>query len=1054
MKILRILPFMVWLSSPVLADYTYMQIDDQSDDSTKFGYVRVVEDISGDGLPDIVTVGEYNQVAWYEYPAWTLRNITSGFNSRSDDIEVADVDNDGHKDIIAVHNEPGQIKWIANPLPADPRVQGNWVVNAVGSVGDYVKDVDAADFNGDGKLDIAVRMPASLSVFIQGASFTFTRYDLSIRPNEGMDLGDLDGDGNIDIVLNGYWLENPYPSSFAAWTEHTIDSKWYNQSGGGYEGYQQNACKVVVADMNGDGRKDVLLSQSEKPDYPVSWYSSETPLVNGWTEHVITTSLDYVHTLQAADFDQDGDLDVLAGSMIKVPGVVGNVMVFHNLGDNQGIWTYTTLATTGIYSGVVGDIQADNDPDIVGVRRYDQEIIEYWRNNLAHNLTLDSWSYHQADNSRSSQAFGLALGDLTGDLQKDIAAGRYFYRNSGNLASWTRVDFGSPLDAMLITNVDGDQRGDVIAQNGSELLWLEANDAQGSSWNRVKVADVAAIDGHSNTQGYDTAQIVPGGREEIVLTLGNGTWYFTIPANPASVWPGVQIESGSNGEGMAAGDIDGDGYADVVGTGLDGSRWRWVRWWKNPKNGSSSWQQIQIGEVAWNHADRFAIADMNGDSRADVVVATEDPVPNGGTAYLYWFEAPADPVTGVWVRHQISQMATLNSMDIGDFDRDGDIDIVCGEHRGAMRVMLWANNGAGSFTMHLVDQGKENHLGTRVADLDLDGDLDLAGIAWDAYQYLHVWENRALLGGSQPECQNSSDCNDDDPCTGDTCSSGSCSHSPLSGPSCDDGIACTVGDICQGGVCSGGSPYNALCTARPDCLSAVCDATLGCQYSQCPYESSLFMWLPLDQDYQDDSDNHHAVSCSSCPTAASGRINGGYSFSNDALNFGALNVSSTGITLSAWIKPNVTSTCGPRIISKASGTAEADHYWMLGLCSNQIRFRLKAGGITRTLVGGSISTGIWQHVGATYDGSTMRIYKNGELVNSQAASGSIGSSSAETWVGHNPNADSGSAFDGDLDEIRIYQQALSEADLLEVMNGSGGTPIDVPPAAPANLRVE
>jgi len=38
----------------------------------------------------------------------------------------------------------------------------------------------------------------------------------------------------------------------------------------------------------------------------------------------------------------------------------------------------------------------------------------------------------------------------------------------------------------------------------------------------------------------------------------------------------------------------------------------------------------------------------------------------------------------------------------------------------------------------------ENHLGARTVDLDGDGDLDLVGIAWDAFPFLHIWRNDAV----------------------------------------------------------------------------------------------------------------------------------------------------------------------------------------------------------------------------------------------------------------------------------------------------------------------
>jgi len=86
---------------------------------------------------------------------------------------------------------------------------------------------------------------------------------------------------------------------------------------------------------------------------------------------------------------------------------------------------------------------------------------------------------------------------------------------------------------------------------------------------------------------------------------------------------------------------------------------------------------------------------------------------------------------------------TTNSMDVLDLDRDGDVDIVAGEHRGPKKVAVRENDGTGKFVEHIVSTGIESHLGTRAADLDGDGDYDLVSIAWDKPQDLHVWRNDA-----------------------------------------------------------------------------------------------------------------------------------------------------------------------------------------------------------------------------------------------------------------------------------------------------------------------
>jgi hypothetical protein len=367
-------------------------------------------------------------------------------------------------------------------------------------------------------------------------------------------------------------------------------------------------------------------------------------------------------------------------------------------------------------------------------------------------LDLDSWTYFRVDDSRDAAYFGLDMADVTGDAYGDIVSGRYFYRNPGSDLSgaWARATFPMSVDGVLFVDVDDDDRGDVIGQwtdgSGLNFYWLEANDAQGSSWSSVtQVSNIPVASHTPGSQGHHVAQIEAGGKPEIVVTSGNGLYYFEIPVNPAGGnWPVTHVNANPTDEGFGVGDIDGDGDLDLAaGTGNS----KRVEWYENPGDGSAGWAAHHIGdmtEATWT--DRFAIADLNGDAKPDIVGTEEN-----GTSYgagTWWWEQPADPESANWTRHQIVEQATTNAMDVADMDDDGDVDVILGEHRGDRKLAIWENDGSGNFTQHVVDTGKESHLGARVADLDGDGDMEIVSICYDTYQYLHLWRNDALDSNS------------------------------------------------------------------------------------------------------------------------------------------------------------------------------------------------------------------------------------------------------------------------------------------------------------------
>ena len=387
--------------------------------------------------------------------------------------------------------------------------------------------------------------------------------------------------------------------------------------------------------------------------------------------------------------------------------------------------------------------------------------------------TSDAWTYIEVDSTRSQwgdfaepewlRYFGLAARDVTGDGYQDIAAGRDFYRNpGGNMTGpWKKTDLGLNVDAILMLDVDGDEFGDIIGQALPDIYWLEAEDQAGSSWKATKVGTVPAT-GHVNSQGFTRADVVAGGKPEILIA-GNGDIYsLEIPDNPDQTpWKQQKIGANSSDEGIGTGDIDGDGDIDIAaGRYAEGNAEEeptQVAWWENPGDGGAEWTSHALGSS--NHAvDRVAIADINGDNQADVIVAEERYPGLEPDGNLFWYQRPNDPAQEDWERHRIVTQYSMNNLDVADLDQDGDMDLVTSEHKGPdLSLQLWENDGRGQFTKHVLDQGKESHLGTQLTDLDGDGDLDLMSVGWDQPKFLHVWRNDAPRSDTEGAKNGSSD---------------------------------------------------------------------------------------------------------------------------------------------------------------------------------------------------------------------------------------------------------------------------------------------------------
>jgi hypothetical protein len=141
------------------------------------------------------------------------------------------------------------------------------------------------------------------------------------------------------------------------------------------------------------------------------------------------------------------------------------------------------------------------------------------------------------------------------------------------------------------------------------------------------------------------------------------------------------------------------------------------------------------------------------------------------------------------------------------------------------------------------------------------------------------------------------------------------------------------------------------------------------------------------------------------------------------------------ITLSAWVSADTLSRKGDRIISKSngSGSNQCDYYLMA--TSSKIEFAFFDGSLIKTTYSVSLTPGQWHQIVGTYDGTTARLYLNGIEVASTVHTGNIRVSTRSLHLGSWGGADLNQTWDGRLDDLRIYAQALTAEEVLSLFNG-------------------
>jgi hypothetical protein len=141
------------------------------------------------------------------------------------------------------------------------------------------------------------------------------------------------------------------------------------------------------------------------------------------------------------------------------------------------------------------------------------------------------------------------------------------------------------------------------------------------------------------------------------------------------------------------------------------------------------------------------------------------------------------------------------------------------------------------------------------------------------------------------------------------------------------------------------------------------------------------------------------------------------------------------ITIAAWINPSWTG--NNRIMQKSSGGGD-NQYRLLKEWGDNMVFHLPGLSPDRLEFPGLPPLGEWTHLAATYDGSSMKVYYDGVVVGEMDASGQLGTSDGTLTIGtKHETAPAGDEFNGMLDDIRIYNRALSVSEIKQL----GGDPL-------------
>lgn len=371
--------------------FEHVRIDDRPP-CGRLGFC-LTPDLTGNGTPDVLVGGmgregrvnvlgkqlklrqlpfvegiyerRESNVFWYENPGWERHDVAS-IPDLSVGGSFGDIDGDGQIELVVGENTGSTLYWF-DP-PENPRHP--WTPHVITDKFEKYHDTLIDDIDGDGADEVVILSQQSKIVCY---------YDIPEDPTitpwpdshlhiiaedllvEGAAIGDLTGDDIPELVAG--------PNVFSRngsenWVRRQLGDDWF-------------WTRIALGDLDGDGDLEIVISEGDLP-YQGNRYGRVGIIdTTSWETTILDAGLFCPHTVQLADLDRSGRLDIIVGEMSL--GEHENPRIFRYRNTGAGEFIREELAS-GIptHEAKVVDLNGDGKLDIVGKSYGPETHVDAW----------------------------------------------------------------------------------------------------------------------------------------------------------------------------------------------------------------------------------------------------------------------------------------------------------------------------------------------------------------------------------------------------------------------------------------------------------------------------------------------------------------------------------------------------------------------------------------------------------------------------------------------------------------------------------------------------